>query len=254
LEQHEADALFSKTLATIDRRVPISVSLGGARWKKALARNRLRDAFSRFGFESLIRRLDGGAPVSGAARAAGEHRPAPLVTGPLKVRSAASWPAPKERAVILLEAANKKLFVATSSDEVFELPSAAIQGASAERWFNSGTPIYTYDAKLLYRSRLSPTVSPPRDLMLAWWLLEPGRRDYPAELLIAKEVGQAPTSPAELARQLFLVAPSLEARLKAEELDRPFTELELPLPPILARMEEIGIGFDPRPLAKLSKI
>jgi DNA polymerase-1 len=64
LKQHEADALFSKTLATIDRNVPVKFLLASARVRKAAWKTNARDELEKLG-----------EPAAPALRQALENKP-----------------------------------------------------------------------------------------------------------------------------------------------------------------------------------
>lgn len=255
LKAHEADALFSKTLATIDRNVPVPFMLASSRLRKsALARAEVRAVLERFGFSSLLKRI--GQEPARAPTAEGREG-IPAAVEPVRVKTAlklADVPA-RGGAVLLHHPAERAVFVAVSGEEVFRLPERALADPQAASWFSAGRPVYGFDVKRLLRAGLSSGYDPLslRDLALIWYLLDPGRRTFELSALIARELrGQeVPTGPAEIAAALFRLAPTLEERLEREELTKVYDDLEGPLVPILAAMEARGIGFDPKPLRTL---
>lgn len=256
LAAHEADALFSKTLATIDTHAPITFVLESARVRKSDAvRDASRAVLARLGFESLLKRMDGApgaAPPAGRADTAGGAPPA--AAAPVRVVPVAALAhIPRHGPVLLLaDGERRHISVAVSERDVYEASAASLRDA---RWFSGKRRIYLFDAKPLVHLGLPYNPAVMRDLAILWYLVEPGRRGYEAAALVAKELRglSSPSGAAEVAARLFGLAPRLEERITAEELGRVYEEIEAPLPPILAAMEERGIGFDPRPLAKLSK-
>lgn len=255
LKTHEADALFSKTLVTIDRHVPIPFMLASARLRKSAAgRDEVRAMLERFGFSSLMKRI-GQKPASAAAPEAPGGVPA--AAGPVRVRVASKLAALAARggAVFLHHPAEQAVFVAVSGEEVFRLPERALADPQNASWFFAGRPSYGFDVKQLLRLGLSGyDPSSLRDLALMWYLLDPGRRTYDPATLLAREFrGQeVPTAPPDVAARLFTLAPKLEERLRREELARVYDGLEGPLIPILAAMEARGIGFDAKLLPALA--
>ncbi|MFC1625270.1 DNA polymerase [Patescibacteria group bacterium] len=58
LEENKEDALFSKTLATVRRDVPITFSLKDSQWNLNFNKSKVEEIFMEFGFRSLLKRLD----------------------------------------------------------------------------------------------------------------------------------------------------------------------------------------------------
>ena len=58
LEEHEEDAIFSKTLAEARRDAPIEFALGECLWQEALNKNDIEKVLGEFGFKSLISRMN----------------------------------------------------------------------------------------------------------------------------------------------------------------------------------------------------
>ncbi len=279
LKAHEADALFSKTLATIDRNVPISFVLASARLRKSAAsREEVRAMLERFGFSSLLQRIGPSARLveapakragrlpDGQGRAGQEPTSAAAAeapgggsaaVGPVRVKAVLKLADVSARAgaVLLYHPPEEAVFVAVSGEEVFRLPEAALADPHNASWFSAGRPVYGFGLKQLLRLGLSgydPSLL--RDLALIWYLLDPGRRTYDPATLLAREFrGQeVPTAPPDVAVRLFALAPTLEERLRREELAKVYDELDGPLVPILAAMEAQGIGFDAKPLRALA--
>lgn len=99
-----------------------------------------------------------------------------------------------------------------------------------------------HDAKLHYR-RLEEQIPPPLfDTMLAGYVLQSGRSAYALRDLVQGYLEvQAPTKAEEMAAALYLLRGTLSDRLEKEGQTRVLTDIEIPLIPILARMERYGI-------------
>ncbi|MBI4132132.1 MAG: DNA polymerase I [Candidatus Sungbacteria bacterium] len=256
LKAHEADALFSKTLATIDKNVPISFVLEFARLRKSeTVQESSRAALARFGFESLLKRMAGGSAPAVPIAPAAAGVPAAAPQARVRVSRTGRLSDIRRRgAAVLLADAGGGLAAAVSEREVYEVPAAGLNDPASKRWLAKGRT-YFFDAKPLVRRGLSYDPARMRDFALMWYLLEPGRRDYDPAALIAREFRGAPppTSVHEVATRLLELAPRLEERLKREELAGVYDDLDAPLLPILAAMEERGIAFNAKPLAALSR-
>lgn len=93
------------------------------------------------------------------------------------------------------------------------------------------------------------------DVTIAHYLLEPELRHTP-ELLADKYLGYSlPSnpSPAELAALCLQIDDTLTEQLKKEELHRLYTDIELPLVPVLADMEYVGVRIDTMALRAASE-
>jgi DNA polymerase-1 len=103
------------------------------------------------------------------------------------------------------------------------------------------------------------------DTMIAAYLIDPSRSKYEVESLALEAVGadanlNAPdgwldhqwqtAAYADLTRQ---TAPVLRKRVFEQQLDKVYTDVELPLVPVLYRMEMAGMGVDVKALQGLSK-
>ncbi|PJB78967.1 MAG: DNA polymerase I, partial [Candidatus Aquicultor secundus] len=97
------------------------------------------------------------------------------------------------------------------------------------------------------------------DTMIAAYLLNPERSDYPIDELAAINLGisvAADTERERLANEAianFRLKPRLKEQLVEKDLFKLFEEVEMPLVPVLARMEHEGVGLDTDYLEDLSK-
>lgn len=98
------------------------------------------------------------------------------------------------------------------------------------------------------------------DTLLAGYVLNPGRSTYRLADLAGEHLGvelaEGDDSLEALGREAAAVAQlwqPLDGRLRVEELDRVYYELELPLVPILIRMEDHGLLVDVDALRELSE-
>jgi DNA polymerase-1 len=85
------------------------------------------------------------------------------------------------------------------------------------------------------------------DVMIAAYVLNPGERDYSLEKLSLREFG-AVLPKAEAVSRL---APIFKNRLIETETEKVFREIEMPLIPVLAKMEFLGIKVDGKKLKDL---
>ncbi len=131
-----------------------------------------------------------------------------------------------------------------------------------------GTPLVGHDVKPMLTARFAedPGATPPPvafDTQVAAYLVNAALRAQKIADVVAERVdlvlppmaaGLTPGAAAGLeALSVLAVRPSLEQSLRDEGVDRLFAEIELPLIPILARMEAAGIALDQDALAALER-
>lgn len=114
--------------------------------------------------------------------------------------------------------------------------------------------VVMHDAKPLYRALGGDVQAPGFDTMLAGYVLQSGRTAYALRDLIQGYLEvQPPTTPEELAVALYMLREPLADRLEKEGQTSVLSDIELPLIPILARMENTGICANRDDLREFSK-
>ncbi len=158
--------------------------------------------------------------------------------------------------------------VAGVDGRVFAADGAAASIALRHLLERLGTPIVGHEVKPLLTARFAeePDAAPTPvafDTQIAAYLVNAALRaqkiaDVVAErldlVLPPSAAGLAPTAIAGLeALSVLAVRPSLEQALRDEGAERLFLEIELPLVPILARMEAAGVALDRDALSALER-
>lgn len=252
LKRHEADALFSKTLVTIDCRVPVDFVLAMAKLRKtAASQEKIQKIFEHFGFYSLLRRLGGSDTVIKHAQASfADSKQSEIQVKPVDSLSLIK---PERGAVVLENSKEKEFLISVGGNLVYKLPLGKVGLKNWLNWLKSAGRVYVFDLKNMLGRGFPDDTRHVRDLMLIWWLLEPGRRTYEPEKLATKE-GSIPGNavPEAIAAALFRIAPAIEKKLDDEKLAHVYDEIEAPLAAILKGMEEAGIGFNAKPIVKLA--
>jgi DNA polymerase-1 len=111
-----------------------------------------------------------------------------------------------------------------------------------------------HDAKPLYRHHPELIDKPGYDTMLAAYVLQSGRSGYALRDLVQGYLEAAPPStPAAMAVALYRLQGALADRLEKEGQTRVLLDVELPLVPILADMERLGIRAERDTLREFSK-
>jgi len=266
LAEHEADARFSKMLATMVLDVPLEEDLvelvksGGYR----LPADAVDEVFRKYEFTSLRRRLQdmGAAAPVGEGRAEGTGAAAAtdvkLVHEP-DVGPLAAALEQDETAVALERAAEGDGWVvAVYRGRVVQLAAAPTDRLPA-LWLLAAHAV-VHDAKAQPGYAAAPS-GPAFDTAVAAYLLAPERPEKERGLfaLAGAEEGarlvEAPQAEAAAAARVLLtwkVAGEQRRRLLELGLERLFREVELPLVHVLAQMEAAGVKVDPYRLGEIT--
>lgn len=288
LREHADAARVSRMVATIRTDAPVEIDLADVSWGGFDA-HELARAFGELRFTTLLDRVlatasgggsarpanadDGAEPAADAAgSAAGETLR--ILSGPEALSAAREWAAaPEWLGVALDDGTGESLFADRRDLAVARESSVAlVDGDHAEEMFAdllAAGRIAAGDAKALLHELCPPAgpggrdsfdaADPARlfDCAVAAYLLESSRSSYSLAALSADFLGRADTSSADdraahEACLAALLAPELERRLVEDGSLEVMSGIEMPLVPVLARMERAGIGLDREVLKGLS--
>jgi len=264
IEKGADAARLALRLVTIDRDLPIREDWSGFT-PRGIDASRVEPLFRRLGFRKLLEELDlgketppegqGDAPKSVAWKRAESVEGFLHALGPGDVASAGlAYDGDRETVV----------GIAVEGKGVHLLPPDA--SARAARALSArGATIYLHDGKALYRRDAGAgTGEDPRlfDTQVAGYLLEPEEgtpsfgklraRFLPGSL--AAPEGESPSArAAERAAATLALGKALEERLAEAALLDVFRGIDMPLLPVLHRIEEKGIRIDPGIFAELSE-
>src|SRR3989344_1713246 len=254
---NEEQAIFSKKLATIIRDVPIEWSLEKIEWKKSYAPATVEKLFRELGFNSLISRVSGLVNPEEKQTAFlfnGEEKSVTPVVVKEKTANQAELAKLKNDGVIYLYSQAGQIFIADSAGRLIisgENISAEVKTVLEDTAiFKRGFELKSV-FKLLKRQKIT-LANLDFDFGLASFLLRSERREQSLADIYQAEFNQAVenTPTAQLAAMPKLYQ-SLEKKLKAKNLLKVLNEIELPLIPVLGKMELVGIKVDPVVLEKL---
>ncbi|MDO8600247.1 MAG: DNA polymerase I [bacterium] len=292
LEEGEENARISKELALIARDAPVSVTLEEGEWRGMQShKDKLEPIFEKFGFSSFLKRLheqprtenEQTRTAPGPATLFEKETEAPKQKE-VKITNGKDWhllPVSSlrgTRLAFLFDEASKTFFILPytaepsetvrgrtrsgfrpeGSSEFFAVPEKLLRSREAEDFFTAtkGVDLITHDLKAFLK--LAPFAEGWGtffDCKLAWFIADPGRRDYSLGKLVSwflqKDVADISTG--DLLALLPRIARRLRDDLEKNQLLRIFEEFEMPLPVILAAMERWGIGIDTGYLLKLSQ-
>lgn len=262
---------MSKWLATIVRDVPLTYDfapfvLDQTEFERAQA------FLEGYEFKSLVRRfikvfspyLEGGSdasPKEVTSSASVESEPISFELQKVdSISGLASIVGEQPYAIILSPPVAHGLFDASESPAYIAIGSKVWEASGEvgrEFFMKTANQAIVHDGKPHYRSQglQMPTVPPLHDTLLSGFVLQSGRSQYGLADLIQGDLDvQPPATHAEAAAALYALRPVLEERLEREGQTKVFREVELPLVPILAKMETLGICADRNALRDISQV
>ncbi|MDP3963009.1 MAG: DNA polymerase I [bacterium] len=282
LREYREQAFFSKELATINCAVPVDFSLDEAGREK-FDRDAVVSLLRQLGFMSLVERLpDTTQKPLHPTTITTANSIAPLTQG----MDAPEGAEPLTEALLKEIGSTKELHIALYTELLLgsEIPQWLALEASGYRGFiaigdlqkntkiqellrvlfgDAGVKKICHGAKHLMHAldRLHIALAGPFfDTELAYLLIRPGSRDVSLKTAVLQELGEEFRMSAETtqmaAYQLHCIGRLyrvLSEKIQRHNLSRVCYEIEMPLVPVLWRMEKAGIAVDPGEAASLGK-
>jgi DNA polymerase-1 len=259
VEQYADQAKICRDVSIIHRDLRVALDWETARYS-APQNDALYRLFSELEFKGLLSRLQVPSDMplfATAERLRGAYRTYVAVVDPPEfdelattIRTLAKKPH------IMLTAVDGALGISAERGTGIALATGAlahpnVRAAFEELW-NPSSRVGAYDAKNVLRA-LAQCGLPMRaiddDPMLGAHLLDPGSTfasiDEAAKTYLGTAVGDDPAAQADAALQLL--AP-IRSELGARDQLRLYEEVEVPLAPVLAKMERAGVAIDPSEL------
>ncbi|HVZ11058.1 MAG TPA: DNA polymerase I [Candidatus Paceibacterota bacterium] len=258
LIDNKDQAFFSKKLATIIRDVDIHFSLDEAQWRSHLDRSGLEGMLKDLALYSTVKRLaeieEAGAQTKSPAAPATLFEasvPSTLVADEREIL--AHLTALKKAREIVFDITQEVIVVAAISENAIAFSEMAagdkaIGAGLAEILTDPDIGKLVHDTKAIVRWGLKRGWMPTGfvfDVKLAAYVLNSDTRDYALERLYFAEFNQDVSGGfSARADHLAKLAQRYRERLKNLHTASVLTDIELPLSPVLARMEAIGILVD----------
>ncbi|MDA1334814.1 MAG: DNA polymerase [bacterium] len=228
LLENEEEALFSKELATIRLDAPVELKLKDIEFKGIPYESAVA-TFREFHFPSLINRLE-------APQGFEELKPATNIKkGEIKELEKVI----KKTETIVLYKEEEKVVVGVK-DKLFSFES--FEGL--EELLSLHGRIITDDAKSLFHT-LGFLFSVEFDLRVAEWVIDSEKRAFDLGLLLEDR--------AKTTKNILELVDDLKKKLIKHKLEKTYYEFELPLIPVLYKMERDGVLVDEKHLGVLEK-
>ena len=270
LQQQREQVMLSKQLAQISRDVPLRLDL------KALEIQQpdipvLAALYRELGFSSLLKEL---GPVDGGIASAQTGTEAPAQADYAQLANAAEFreyleklPAKQPVAVWLnLDLGQRESEGFGTRIAGIEMSAKAGEGRSV--WTDekgevlkalallledAKRPKIVHDAKIVHLLA-GPAQNIQHATQLYSFLLRPTTANHNlAEVVMRQFNAILGGGPGERADYLLRLAPVLREQVQEQQLESAYEKIDLPLAPVLARMERVGVRVDPNELEKMSE-
>lgn len=251
-------AMLSRDLALLEADAPIQLKLE-ALARKAPDQIKLLEMFNRLEFRKFAAEIMGKGAQASAVPVEHIEDPSQAKNLVKKIQKSGAF-------AFLLEGAmdeedlfsHRRLLVAVGDDKNYAIPFNKHQWLG-DIWNDENLAAVTYDIKNSLKILASVGCDirgPVFDVMLAAYVLMPGRNDYGVSSLAWQYqktmLGETPEVSSETAAVYALYRPLLK-ELKDKGLFSLFQEIEVPLAKVLARMETVGVSLDLGILGNLSR-
>ncbi|HVH73096.1 MAG TPA: DNA polymerase I [Candidatus Dormibacteraeota bacterium] len=267
LQQQRDQVLMSKQLAKIAADVPLALDLHALERREpdTLA---LATLYRELGFSSLLKELGAAAASAPPTLAKGEKADYAQLANAVEFRDyLTKLPAKQPLAVWL------NLDLGQRESEGFGTHIAAIEvspkaGEGRSVWTDEKGEVVRVLATLLEDAKRPKIVHDPKIFSLLVgeakniqhatqlysYLLRPttGNHDF-GDVAMRQFSAVLGGGPGERADYLQRLAPLLHEQVKEQQLEEVYIRIDLPLAPVLARMERVGIRVDPKELEKMSQ-
>ena len=260
LKTGKKSAFFSKKLVTLRQNVPIKFSLKENEFGK-LNKDKLLEVFKELGFTSLIERLKSAGGQGTLMMPVAETKKIKYLKVPLSGWEKLNKELKEAKEIYLSyrlkDGGGLKSMAISDSKNIYLLENNFLNIAEilSDRKIKKTGSDFKSLIKALWKEDIDLRGS-EFDVMIAAYVLNPGRRSYEISNLILREFGE--TLPADPEYSLIFEANILKelksilsARLITTKTEKVFKEIEMPLIPVLSKMEVIGIKLDSEKLKKI---
>ena len=271
LEQNRETVLLSKELVTIDCHVPLELDLGAMETQPPDI-EACRTLFTELEFTSMLRDLE---PAAGRALADFIDEPTPEQAAAFYAAARengfafaldAAEPATEESedevpaSLSLLDVAEAAEKQARFSVGVCADPARALRLALTPELRalleDAAVPKRVHDWKLALHVLAGAGVAlrgPVDDTMLLSYALNPTHATQSLADVAARNSQSPPSTLPAAAAAIYALTPALREEAEKAGVARVYAEIDLPLAPVLFRMEQAGVHIDTTALSRLSE-
>ena len=231
------NAFLSRTLARIDTSAPVGITLADIAYT-GLDKPGLYKKFSELEFNAFITKyhLDEASPEEGAESSAKEDAREYVSASAREVRSLAGSP-------LAIDFEGETAYVATP--DVCLSYSGSLYDVKD---IFEDKRIICYDGKSLWhrldKCGIDANLTTYIDIMMYEYVINPGNGSAGLASLASSFIGKTVGKDAPKAHLMLELLPVLDAKIKADGLDKILYDLELPLIPVLAECEKTGFKVD----------
>ena len=262
IEKNAEMARLCRQLAEIDRNVDLRKGIEEC-MPRGIVTEKAAALFRRLGFRKLLEELDlSSAALPSPGTAPPASRPAKRAETAGDLIAAAGGDAPSRAAAAASEEKGGGITVSVPGRGVWSLPDPAVP-EFVRRVAGSGGQLCLFDGKAFLRrfGDVPPVAGGTAlfDLQVAAYLLSPDEGTPTLAKLrdrFLPGTGEAVGGAGELAaraEEIAVLGEILEEKLEEAGMSGIFREVDMPLLPVLFRMEERGIRIDPGIFGKLSE-
>ena len=268
LEKYGEFVRLSKQLAAIPTDAPVKLALDGLKLQQPNITD-LRALYADLGFTSLLKGL---APAEQGIEEGADYA---ALDSPAALRKFLASIEPGQEAAVWLALDAEDPDEEGFGTRVLGIEVSARQGVGrtaandAENnalraigdWLADGKrPKVVHDPKLFHLLAAPDAAGNPKAVagirdatMLYSYLLRPTTSNHAFAEVVLRHLNRTLSGAAgERADFLLRLAPVLRAEVEKQDLAGVYEKIDLPLAPVLARMEAVGVRVDPRELEKIS--
>lgn len=255
--KYKNDAFESRELARIRTDVPLSFTLADAVWS-GVSYDSAKLFFERMGFVSLLSRLPHNSSAHATDSASASENTSADASRATDPKTFFQHHTDARVFGWVWDSATKTVCVSADADAIsLSLDELRAHAAYCNHLFRKETTHIASGGKevLKYLRRAHvPRAEIHFDVRIASWVLDPSLRDPNLERLYEKKLSQSAHTIFHQAKLLPLLQEKLAKELTASKVDTVFFTIEMPLLPILMRMEERGVLIDSLVLKTFSRL
>jgi len=247
LKENKDQAFFSKKLATIKQDVPVKFNIKDAEFGE-YNKEKVSELFRELNFFTLVSRLGQEHKEEKATEANNESQDTSKKATEKNIADA------KKSDLVSIFLNEENIYFSYDGKESFYTNTKTLKDILEDEKIKKAGHSLKDIIKKLHVSDIN-LKNIYFDTQIAAYLINPGMKNYELSKLVFEHLGKdvrESQNNAE-ASHIFNLIPKLETEIKKHKLEKIFFDLEMPVVPVIANMEENGIRVDADKLHVLSK-